>query len=129
MDDAIIYIQMSLSQIETALNEARAAEERLTNTSRAMDEALNSFFQGVDVGILEDYFGFGYLEIPKRVVKPGSGESGSSLKLENQFTAPSMDLDRKKTVMLIVPTNTSMLFGPVGVASYLCSLVTKKDQV
>ena len=38
-------------------------------------------------------------------------------------------LNKKKMVMFIVPEDTSMLSGLVGVTSYLRSLVTEEDQV
>nr|XP_016491490.1 PREDICTED: uncharacterized protein LOC107811132 [Nicotiana tabacum] len=127
--DVVIHIQESPPRLVATLNEAQAVEEKPIDMSRAIDEALNSFFEGVVFGMLEDYSGFGHREIPKRVVQLGLGEPSSSSKLEKQFSAPSVDPNRKKTVMFTVPADTSMLSKPVGVAIYLCSLVTEEDQV
>lgn len=55
--------------MEAILNETRGTEEKPTEISRSMDDAINSFFEGVDVDMLEDYSGFGHLEIQKRVVQ------------------------------------------------------------
>lgn len=68
--------------MESFLDEARAVIEKLTEASRAMDEALNSFFEGLDVGMLEDYSSFGHIEIPKRDALLRSGGPSSSPKLE-----------------------------------------------
>lgn len=101
----------------------------MTEVSRAADEARNLFFEGINVGLLEDYYCFGHLLIPKRDVLTGS--SGSSLipKLGNRFPTPSVDPDWKKTIMFTVSTDTKMLFERIGVASYLHSLVAEEHQV
>lgn len=54
-DDAIIYIQELQPRLEATFNEARVTDENPIDASRAVDEALNSFFEVVDVGMLEDY--------------------------------------------------------------------------
>lgn len=79
---ASIHMRESLPLMEANLDEARVVEEKPTDASRAVDDSLNSFIEGVDVGILEDYSGFGHLEIPKKFVQPGSGGPSSSSKLE-----------------------------------------------
>lgn len=115
--------------MEANFNEGRPTKEKPTETSWAVDDAINSFFEGVDICILEEYSGFGHLEFPKKVVQPESGGLSPSSKLEKQFPAPSADLEWKKTVMFLVPADTSMLFGPVGVAIYLRSKVNEEDQM
>lgn len=94
-----------------------------------MDEALNLFFQGINVSVLEDYSDFDYLEIPKRVTQQGPSGLSYSPKLDKQFPVLSVEPEKKKTVMFTIPAYTIMLFGLVGVASYFHSLVTKEDQV
>lgn len=120
---------MRVSWTEATLNEGRATEEKPTEMSRAVDNAINLFFQGVAVDMLEDYSWFGHLEISKRVVQPESSGPSPSSKLEKKFPAPSVDPERKKTFMFSMSVDTSMLSRPVRVASYLLSLVTEDDQI
>lgn len=78
------------------INEARAAEGILIEVCRAVDMALNSLFEGVDIGMLEDYSRFGNLEILKRVVQPSTCVSSLCPKLEKQFPAQSVDLNKRR---------------------------------
>lgn len=68
--------------MKATLNEGRAIEEKPAKTSWAVDDASNSFFEGVDIGVLEDYSRFDHLEIPKKVVKSESGGASPSSNLE-----------------------------------------------
>lgn len=96
--------------------------------SQAADEALNLFFDGMDIDALEDYSSFGHLELLIRDVLPGSSGLSSSQKIVKQFPTPSAIPDRKKMVVFTEPADTRMLSGLVSLASYLCSLVIDEDQ-
>lgn len=123
----IIDILQSPFLMEPLFDKAQAIKEKPAKASRAADEALNLFFKGMDVDELEDYFGFGHLEISKRDVLPGSGGPSLSPKHVKQFPSPSVDPARKKMVMFTVPAYTRMLSGPVGMTNYLYLLVTEED--
>lgn len=92
------------------------------------DDALNTFFDGMDMAALEDFYRLGHLEVPKRDVPLGEGEPRSSPKRVKQFSASSVDPGCKRTVVLTIPANSQSLLAPVGVANYLQCLVTKEDQ-
>lgn len=99
------------------LDEARVIAEKPTEAYWAVKEALNSFFESVDVGMLE---------IPKRDALSGSGRPSLSLKIEKQFLVLSEDPNRKKTVMFTVPVDTKILSGPVDVSKYFRSFGNRR---
>lgn len=70
---SVINIPESPSHTKSLFDVAQAIKENQTETSRAADKVLNLFFEGMDVGALEDYSGFGHREIPKKDVMPESG--------------------------------------------------------
>lgn len=67
-DVGAIVIELS-SHIKSLVDEAQAIKKKQNKTSRAADEALNLFFEGMDIGELEDYSGFGHLDIPKKMCR------------------------------------------------------------
>lgn len=94
--EAIIHIQESHPRMDAILDKARVTEEKPTKASQAVDEAINSFFEGVDVDMLEDYSSFGHLGISKRVMQPGECGLSSSSKLQKQFLTPNVDPDKRR---------------------------------
>lgn len=56
-------------------------KEKSNEKTRGIDDALNMFFDGMDMRALEDYFGLGHLEVRKKDVPSGAGESSLSPKL------------------------------------------------
>lgn len=86
------------------------------------------FFNSIDMSVLEDCSGLGHLEVTRKDVSSGAGEPSSSLKLVRQFPAVSVDPDRKRTVILTIPADARALYALVGLANYLCFLVTEEDE-
>lgn len=66
----IIDVPESPSLTKYLFDEAHAVIEKLTEASRVVGKALYLFFEVMDVGALEDYFGFGHLKIPRKDVLP-----------------------------------------------------------
>lgn len=62
-------------------DEAQADKEKSNEMTRGADEALNIFFDSVEMGALEDYYGFGQLGIPRKDLSLRAGEPSSSSKL------------------------------------------------
>ncbi|XP_016463691.1 uncharacterized protein LOC107786686 [Nicotiana tabacum] len=121
----VIDIVEMPSYNESMLEEAQAGKQKSSEGVQGSDDPLKSFFDGMDMSTLEDYFGLGHLEIPK---PSGAGGPSSSPKLVKQFPAPSVDHGHKRMIVLAVPEDAWVLYAPVGVASYLQYLVTEKDQ-
>lgn len=53
--------------------EAQAENEKSNEMAPGPDDALNMFFDDMDMTILEDYFGHGHLEVPKKDLPSGAG--------------------------------------------------------
>lgn len=110
------------------LEEAQEGKDKSSETAPGLDYALNMFFNGKDMTALEDFFGLGHLEVQKKNEPSGAGELSSSPKLVKQFSNPSVDPERKRTIVLTVPEDDRVLSASVGVASHLQFLVIEKDQ-
>lgn len=104
----------------------QADKEKSNKMTSGPNDALNTFFNGMDMTVLEDFSRLGLLEVPKKDVPSGAGEPRSSLKLVKQFPIPSVDPDRKRKVVLTILTDARS--APVGITTYLHCLVTEKDQ-
>lgn len=61
----VIDTSESPYQTDSLFDEAQAMKEKSTEASQAADEALNMFFEGMDIGALEDYSGLGHQETLK----------------------------------------------------------------
>nr|XP_033510045.1 uncharacterized protein LOC117274790 [Nicotiana tomentosiformis] len=70
-------------------DEAQNVTEKTNETAWAA--YLNMFFDGVDMGPLEDYSGFGHLEILKKDLSSEAGEPSLSPKPVKQFPTTSVD--------------------------------------
>lgn len=104
-------------------------QKKLTEASRAVEKSHQFVFEGIDIGVLENYSSFGHMMIPKKGCAAMSGGSSSSPKLFKKFPSPSVDPDQKTTDIIYSTDDTRMLSGTVNLASYLLPLVTEKDQV
>ncbi|XP_070031104.1 uncharacterized protein [Nicotiana tomentosiformis] len=124
----VIDITESPSFTESMYNGALTVTERLNKEAHGADDPFRGFFVGMDSTATEDVTGLGDLEVQKK--NPSSGTSGPSAspKLINRFPAPSVDPDRKRSIVISIPEDVRVLSTPVGMASYLRCLVTEKDQ-
>nr|XP_033507980.1 uncharacterized protein LOC117273022 [Nicotiana tomentosiformis] len=84
---------------------------------------VENSFRGYFVGV-EDVTSLGDLDVPRK----NSSEASSSFKLTNQFSAPSVDPGRKRSIIISIPKDARVLYPHVGVASYLRFLVTEEGQ-
>nr|XP_033509992.1 uncharacterized protein LOC117274747 [Nicotiana tomentosiformis] len=110
------------------LEEAQAGKEKSSEGAQGAEDLLHSFLEGMDTSTLEDVFGLGHLEIPKKDVPMGTDGPSTSPRLVRQFPALNADPERKRTVVIIVSKDARVLSAPVGVASYLRCLLTEEDQ-
>lgn len=76
------------------------------------------FFEGMEIGALDEYSGFGDLKIPRKDVQLESGEPSSSPKLVTQFPSPSMDPDSKRIVIFTISMDTRVLSRLIGIATF-----------
>lgn len=83
------------------LKEAREGNERSNKGTHGADDPLWYFFDSVDSSVLEDFSGFGDLEVPRKDLSSEVGGTSSSPKLINQFPAPSSDPGRKSSIFLV----------------------------
>nr|XP_033517576.1 uncharacterized protein LOC117281839 [Nicotiana tomentosiformis] len=101
------------------IRDARAAETCHGEGAHGEEDLFRGYFADV-----EDVTGLGDLDVPRK----NSNDASSSYTLTNQFPAPSVDPDRKRTLIISIPEDTQVFSAPVGVASYLQCLVTEEDQ-
>nr|XP_009630501.1 uncharacterized protein LOC104120445 [Nicotiana tomentosiformis] len=123
----VIDISESPSFTDSMINEAQTLKGHLSEGPQGVADSLNNFFDGLDSTASEDVIGLGDLPVPKKRPSLGANRPSSSLKLVNQFQAPSADPDRKWSIIMSIPKESRVLSAPVGVASYLF-LVTEEDQ-
>ncbi|XP_070042825.1 protein gar2-like [Nicotiana tomentosiformis] len=81
----VIDIMETPSYTESMLEEAQAGKEKSSEGVHGPDDPLHSFFDGVDMSILEDFSGRGDVEIPKKDVPLETGRPSSSPKFVKQF--------------------------------------------
>lgn len=77
---------------------------------------------------MEDFPRLGELEVPNKDMPSEAGKPSSSPRPVRQFPTMSVDPDRKRTIILIVPKNARVLSAPLGIDNYLRYLGTEEDQ-
>nr|XP_033508878.1 uncharacterized protein LOC117273796 isoform X1 [Nicotiana tomentosiformis] len=113
--------------LDAMIREASMMEGR-SNEGIQEPTDIHGFLDGLESAASEEVIGFGGLPIPKKTSWSGSTMSSLVPKLVDQFPAPSIDPDRRWKVVLSIPEDTRIFSPPVGIASYLRSLVTEEDQ-
>nr|XP_033510044.1 uncharacterized protein LOC104088775 [Nicotiana tomentosiformis] len=89
---------------------------------------IHGFLDELESTDSEDIIGFIGLTVPKKASWSGTSESSSIPKLADRFPVPSANPDRRRKIVLSVLEDARVFSPPVGIASYLRSLVTEEDQ-
>ncbi|XP_070046983.1 uncharacterized protein YGR130C-like [Nicotiana tomentosiformis] len=99
----VIDLSESPSFTDSMINEAQMLKGRPNEGPQGATDSFNNFFDGLNSTALEDVTGLDDLRLPKKM--PPSGACGSSLspKLVYRFSAPSADLDWKRSIIISIP--------------------------
>ncbi|XP_070032488.1 interactor of constitutive active ROPs 3-like [Nicotiana tomentosiformis] len=89
---------------------------------------IHGFLDGIESVALEDIIDFDGLPVRKKESWSGVIGSSSIPKLVDRFPTLSVNPDRRRKIVLSIPEDARVFSPPVGIASYLRSLVIEEDQ-